>query len=364
METGNTLLAHLSSKFTGRTEDIAVEALGHILSSSEAARKGLVDVLSGGGVTVDGISSVVTQSTGEEGGRPDLACCSGGDVRVLIEAKFWAPLTSNQPVTYLKSLPDDESSALLFVAPEERFVHLWTSFQRRIEDAQDESITLGESSLEDGVRTASTGGERKLMMTSWATLLKHMESRAIEAGDGAAQNDIQQLRGLAVREDLETLLPMRGEQLGPELPRFVTHMNRLVDDASTRAAKDGWVVDKGRARRGNGYKRHIEFSPRPPDWEEKNFYQYFGVDFDRWRRFRETPLWVTFPGPGNWGVFRKKLYARQEKQLNPIDFIDDGKRGAIPIYLRMGVEYDAVVNDVVQQIKDLSNMLKERENPD
>ena len=70
METGNTLLAHLSSKFTGRTEDIAVEALGHILSSSEAARKGLVDVLSGGGVTVDGISSVVTQSTGEEGGRP------------------------------------------------------------------------------------------------------------------------------------------------------------------------------------------------------------------------------------------------------------------------------------------------------
>ena len=68
--------------------------------------------------------------------------------------------------------------------------------------------------------------------------------------------------------------------------------------------------------------------------------------------------------PGNWGVFRKKLYARQEKQLNPIDFIDDGKRGAIPIYLRMGVEYDAVVNDVVQQIKDLSNMLKERENPD
>ena len=41
------------------------------------------------------------------------------------------------------------------------------------------SITLGESSLEDGVRTASTGGERKLMMTSWATLLKHMESRAI-----------------------------------------------------------------------------------------------------------------------------------------------------------------------------------------
>ena len=49
MDTGNTLLAHLSSKFTGRTEDIAVETLGHILSSSEAARNGLHDVLRNGG---------------------------------------------------------------------------------------------------------------------------------------------------------------------------------------------------------------------------------------------------------------------------------------------------------------------------
>ena len=33
-----TLLAKLALKFSPRTEDLAVEALGHILSQSEAAR--------------------------------------------------------------------------------------------------------------------------------------------------------------------------------------------------------------------------------------------------------------------------------------------------------------------------------------
>ena len=358
MDTGNTLLAHLSSKFTGRTEDIAVEALGHILSSSEAARNGLHDVLRNGGLKVSDISLVVTQSTGEEGERPDLACHIGGEERVLIEAKFWAPLTSNQPVTYLKRLPDDKPSALLFVAPEERSVHLWTSSQRRIEDKQDDSIAWVESASEDGVRAASTGSERLLLLTSWATLLNHMESRVIDAGDGATQNDIRQLRGLAVREDLETLLPMGKEQLGPELPRFVTHMNRLVDDATDRAAEDGWIVRGDASSRRNGYRRHISILPDPKR-ENFNYYQWIGVNFGLWRRFRETPLWITFPGPGNWRVFRKKLYARQLKQSYPIDFVD--KERAIPIHLRTGVEYHAVVDDVVQQIKCLSDMLKEGE---
>ena len=367
MATGNTLLAHLSTKFTGRTEDIAVEALGHILSSSEAARKGLVDVLRKDGVEISEISRADTQRKGDQGGRPDLACYSSGDVSLLIEAKFWAPLTSNQPVTYLKSLPDDRPSALLFVAPETRFVPLWAELRRRIEEAEDVSITLGESVVRDGIHATTVGYERKLVMTSWAVLLGHMESRASDAGDGAAQNDIQQLRGLAVRADAETLLPMSKEQLGPELPRFVTHMNRLVDDATTRAAACGWIVKKKQSARRNGYRRNIRFLPSvsslPDGWEPAGFYQYLGVEFDLWRRFRDTPLWILFPGPGNWGIFRKKLYARQEKQLNPIDFIDDENLGAIPIYLRMGVEYDAVVEGVVQQIKRLSDLLKEGEDP-
>ncbi len=66
----------LASPFRGRTgdrkrtEDIAVEALGHILSTSEAARAALADVVDAGGAPVGPIARVRTQVTGEKGARP------------------------------------------------------------------------------------------------------------------------------------------------------------------------------------------------------------------------------------------------------------------------------------------------------
>ena len=125
-DTRRTVLAKLAPRFGPSTEDIAVEALAHILSESEATRRALADVLHAGGVTVEPIARVRTQTTGEDSARPDLA---GFDQRgrecVLIEAKFWAGLTGNQPVAYLKRLPDNDPSVLLFVAPAARNELLW-----------------------------------------------------------------------------------------------------------------------------------------------------------------------------------------------------------------------------------------------
>lgn len=45
--------------------------------------------------------------------------------RLLVELKFWAGLTDNQPVAYLKKLPTDCHSALLEVAPARRIESLW-----------------------------------------------------------------------------------------------------------------------------------------------------------------------------------------------------------------------------------------------
>ncbi len=96
-----TLLAHLArrKKFSDKYENIAVEALGHILSTSPAAVRALEEVLQTGGAEVGKIAQVRTQDSDEEGGIPDL---SGRDAdgrkRMLIEAKFWAGLTERQPV--------------------------------------------------------------------------------------------------------------------------------------------------------------------------------------------------------------------------------------------------------------------------
>ena len=354
MATSDTLLAHLSTRFTDQIENIAVEALGHILSNSASARRGLDDVLRIGGVEVGDISRVVTQSTGEEGERPDLACYDGGAERVLIEAKFWAGLTSNQPVAYLERLPKDEPSALLFIAPATRFQSLWAELKRLVESAL---IPFGETVSGNATHTASVGGDRALMMTSWTALLDHMESRAINAGDGTAQNDIQQLRGLAARADEETLLPIRKEQLGLEFPRFMTHMNKLVDDA-TRLAKSKHLLEtRAKAHDEDGYGQNIRLLPLQKTDGDGAWRQRFCVNFRLWRDFRETPLWITTKWYMNWSVLSEKLNSQKSKQSAPIDFVDEAR--AIPIYLRMGVEYSAVLDDVVQQIKRLSDMLKE-----
>ena len=80
------------------------------------------------------VTHVYTQVTGEEGERPDLVGYDDeGIERVLIEAKFWAGLTENQPNAYLERSPDNSPSVLLFVAPEARLNTLWPELCRRIE---------------------------------------------------------------------------------------------------------------------------------------------------------------------------------------------------------------------------------------
>ena len=121
----DTLLAHLAWKLSDRHEDIAVEALGYIFRSSQA-RRVLEEMLRVRGADVRSIEEVRTQATGKEGARPDLAGVDRtGLERVLIEAKFWAGLTGNQPTAYLERLPTNTPSALLFVAPAARLETLW-----------------------------------------------------------------------------------------------------------------------------------------------------------------------------------------------------------------------------------------------
>ena len=214
MSTETTLFAHITPRLTDRIEDVAVEALGYILSQSPAARNALTDTLKAGGIEVGSIDSVQTQVIGEEGEIPDLVCFDENRAkRVLIEAKFWAGLTQNQPNQYLKRLPQDTPAALLFVAPAARLETLWPELRKRAE--QEHELTV-ESETGDLRVAAVAGGERRLLLTSWAALLDRMATRSGANADRAAEADIRQLRGLTARMDADAFLPWRSEDLGPE----------------------------------------------------------------------------------------------------------------------------------------------------
>ena len=131
MPAEKTLLAHLVQKMDRRTEDIAVEALGYILFSSPAAMRALNEMIQAAVAGIAPVIRVQTQVVGGDASRPDLVGFDEGrQERLIVEAKFWAGLTENQPNGYLKRLPSSGTSALLFIAPEAHLESLWTELTK------------------------------------------------------------------------------------------------------------------------------------------------------------------------------------------------------------------------------------------
>ena len=186
---------------TEHSEDAVFDALGHILSQSEAARSALAATLREGGTAVGTVARVRSQDIDEEE-RPSLAGLDEeGVVRVLVQPVLWAGLSQGQPNAYFKGLPLDRPAALLFVAPAARLARLWPELCRRA----DEQFTIIGATTPGDLRAATvSGGERRLMLTSWEALLGFMERVVSGAGDREAEIDVRQLRELIDRMDAET----------------------------------------------------------------------------------------------------------------------------------------------------------------
>ncbi|MCY3900816.1 MAG: hypothetical protein OXF86_19740 [Caldilineaceae bacterium] len=334
MPIDTTLFAHIAPRLTDRIEDVAVDALGYILSNSAAARSALAEVLKDGGIRVGSIDRVETWEIGDEGEIPDLVCFDEKGVKhVLIEAKFWADLTKNQPNQYLNQLLEDrngKSGALLFVAPRARLETLWPELCRRAE----EKFELTVISKSGPVRSATIGNDiHHMQLTSWATLLERMASKANDA-----ESDIGQLRGLTDRMDGDAFLPFRSEDLASESAQQMLDVMQLIDDATNHAKRIGWVDTEGLKAVAweTGYGRYIRIG---------GVETWFGVNFSGWARERNTPLWLSY-----WKGYHEQL---EQTGLATRKFeIDD--RYCIPIPLLSADHYNAALNSVVSELESIA----------
>ena len=324
----NTLLSHIVPLY-GKTEVVATEALRYILQQSEPARSALEQMLRTAGVELATLSRFQTEASGDEGERVDLVCCDEhGTERVLIEAKFWAGLTDNQPNAYLARLPEDMHSALLFVAPAQRIETLWPELCRRAEIQHKLTVTSDTSASGElrGVSIDDNG--HKMMLTSWRAVLERMESQAGIAGDRVTVRDIEQLRGLTERMDSDAFLPIHSDELGQQFPRRVLNLIDLVNDATDRALATDWA-DASRLRvtpQWFGYGRYFRLG---------DVIVWFGVHFQHWGETGQTPLWLQ-PQEGDY-------------LWHPID-------------LPTGVEYPDILDHVVNQLDITAQYLKESRN--
>ena len=343
MSNETTLFAHIAPRLTDRIEDVAVEALGHILSNSEAARRALEETVQLGMANIGSIDRVQTQVTDEKGGRPDLVAFDDKGVkRVLIEAKFWAGLTPNQPNRYLEQLPGDEPGALLFIAPAARLAMLWPKLCQRAKGRFVVNITSGSGDLRAAVLD---DGERYLLLTSWAALLDRMEERTNKAEDTASKADILQLLGLTKRMDADAFLPWRSEDLGPEFARRMLGLITLVDDATNSGIAENFL-DTSKlktAPRYEGYGRNIRIG---------GVVAWFGFILDGWAQHGDTPLWLLFS--------YDEYEQLQEAGLADAKVVKwrtkDGKY-CIPIALPAEVDYDEVLDSVVTSLEEIAGQL-------
>ncbi|MDE0197236.1 MAG: hypothetical protein OXK78_03520 [Caldilineaceae bacterium] len=334
MPIDTTLFAHIAPRLTDRIEDVAVEALGYILSSSAAARSALAEVLSDGSIEVGSIDRVETWEIGDEGEIPDLVCFNENGVKhLLIEAKFWAPLTKNQPNKYLKQLLEDrngKSGALLFVAPRARLETLWPELCRRVE----KRFELTVISKSGPVRSAKVGNYNHYMqLTSWATLLERMASKANDA-----ESDIGQLRGLTDRMDGDAFLPFGSDDLVSESAQQMLDVAQLVDDATNHTKGMGWVDTEGLKAVAweTGYGRFIRIG---------SVETWFGINFRGWARHSNTPLWLSY-----WKGYHEQL---EQAGLATRKFEFDD-RYCIPIPLLSAEHYNAALNSVVSELESIA----------
>lgn len=101
----NTLFGQLAIQFSAHPENVATEALAFILRGSPTVSQRFLQYVRS--VAGDFASSLTyeTQQTGLDDSIPDMKCLdSSGTLRVIVENKFWAGLTDNQPVPYIREL--------------------------------------------------------------------------------------------------------------------------------------------------------------------------------------------------------------------------------------------------------------------
>ena len=334
------LLSHLVPRLTTQVEDAATDALAFVLNKSPACRRALDSLLSDS--NLQPIAKVRTQVTYEDGSRPDMVGYDeSGAKRLIVESKFWASLLDGQASGYFGQLEEKGPGVLLFIAPEIRLDTLWAGIKRQMESGEGR-VQLDPAKTAVAIRRAKVvGSDKGLMLVSWTHLLNRMA--AAVANDASVKSDIQQLLGLARREDEEAFRPVHPKELGLDLPRRIRGLNRLIDDAVD--AHDWMDTTKFRATpQREGYGRYFSFP-------SVTGYFFLCVDYSLWAARAETPLWLRISN--DVPVSTEKI--RDRLPSSP----DSGGQGYfafdVPIYLKTGVEYEDVLDDVVHQVKEIKD---------
>jgi hypothetical protein len=338
----DTLLAHLADRFVTQRENLATEALAFQLQNPAVAsvffrharrfRSSLEEI----------IRYETQQATGDGNGIPDLVGIGrNGQAVLLVEAKFAAVLTPNQPVGYLRRLAQtDQPGLLLFLVPARRTIPVWAELQQRCSDA---GLSLADS---DGQQPSRIHGMVTVAVTTWGALLDDLEDGLNPTDHRQELADLAQLRGLCERDDREAFVPLTGQEIGGTIGQRLVDLDSILNEAAAILQAEGIADLRGlKWSAGQGwFGRYLKLG----GWE-----CLLHVNFSRWGRQRPTPLWLRVSSSDVEVVDALAPLASEQ----PSRFLNDDGRNQIPIRLPTDVGRDEVMDEVLQQLREVHRLL-------
>ncbi|MGD0657805.1 MAG: hypothetical protein ABSD38_07035 [Syntrophorhabdales bacterium] len=345
-----TVFSHIIQKRLSQVnEDVATDALAFILHSSESARTGMMKLLRG---IAPGIPTLQFHTQQEkEGSRPDMWGIDGTGPRVFVENKFWAGLTDNQPVSYLKQLAEyAQPTILLVIVPEAREQSVWRDLTRRLGN---DGISVIHGDVPAGiVRSITTEIGPILALTSWRKLLSALELEVSD--DQHVRGDLHQLRALCEAADSEAFIPISSTDITDQrMPAFILQLSAIVQASIDLAVTKGVLSIKGLMASSSWERigRYARFS------DEQGVGTWFGIHFGFWKKHGGTPLWL---------LFAKGQFSRPYEVRSLIEPWASGKAMftawenndfRVAIDVATGVERDQAVRDIVDRLKGVADEL-------
>ena len=345
-----TVFSHIVQKrLSQESENVATTALAFMLDTSEATRAGMMKLLRGVVPQLPRLWFRTQQTEGDN--RPDMwGNDDAGLPHVFVENKFWAGLTDNQPVSYLRILAKHPyATVLLMVAPKARELMLARELKLRMEEA---GISATEQGATAGtVMSFTTNIGPILALTSWDNLFSFLELEL--ADDPAARNDLLQLRALCDAVDNEAFAPISAEQLSDlRAPGFVLQLGSLVQEAVAFSVKAG-ILDCRRLNPQADFNRTGRYAYLGQD---RQVGIWLGIHFRLWKAHGGTPLWVVISGDfGRASEVLPLLEPWAEKTR--VVSVRDEDDFALAVDIKVGEDKETVIKAIAVRLKQIADVV-------
>ncbi len=275
------LLAHLYPFIKGSQEDIATLSLQYLLSQSERLNKAFTKRMADN-MNIELPNTLQYQcqvsGEGEEKERPDMAGLnSDGKEEILCEMKFYATLTTNQPLTYIHRLKKSGGKGLMFVCPASRRTSLWAKLldlcgNLNVEDVSDFCVCV------DGVR---------LSIITWTEIIELLKQIAASA-DISYVYDIAQLEGYCNKIDSDAFVPFTADDLKADKAKREERHYQVVDEIAELLCADKNYITSKIGLKATAYRKGYTRSLYIDDYAVT-------INYDRsfWQdpETVETPFW-------------------------------------------------------------------------